>query len=115
MDSILSSIKRTLGISEMDVFFDSTLILHINSVFSILRQLGCGPEEGYQIEDGTNTWDEFIQNDPDKLQVVKTYLGLRVRHIFDPPTNGTVAQALERQIQELEWRISTICDPGGQP
>lgn len=115
MDSILSSVKAYLGIPEEDIYFDNNLIVQINSVFSILRQIGCGPVNGYQIEDNTNSWDEFLQNEPDKLQVVKTYVSMRVRQIFDPPTNGTVAQALERQIQEMEWRISTICDPGGQP
>lgn len=115
MDSILSSIKKLLGIPGEDFYFDSPLIMHINSVFSVLRQIGCGPAEGYQITDGMNTWDEFLQNEPEKLQLVKTYIGMRVRQLFDPPTNGTVAQALERQVSELEWRISTLCDPGDQP
>lgn len=115
MDSILSSIKHQLGIPDEDSYFDPSLIIHINSVFSVLRQIGCGPSEGYQIEDNTNSWDEFLQNEPEKLQLVKTYLGMRVRQLFDPPTNGTVANALDRQVQELEWRISTLCDPGEQP
>lgn len=116
MNSILSSVKHALtGMAQDDTFFDSDLIMHINSVFSVLRQLGCGPAEGYQIENETNTWDEFLQDEPEKMQLVKTYLVMRVRQMFDPPTNGTVLQAFERQIAELEWRISTLCDPGGQP
>ena len=115
MDSILSSVKAYLGIPETDNYFDDNLVIQINSIFSILRQLGCGPVEGYQITGFSNTWDEFLQNEPEKLQIVKTYLGMRVRQIFDPPTNGTLAQALDRQVQEMEWRISTLCDPGGQP
>ena len=102
--SILFSVKNGLGIPEDDYYFDRTLIMHINSVFSVLRQLGCG-----------NSWDEFIQNEPNKLQLVKTYMLMRVRQLFDPPLNGTVAQALERQTAEMEWRISTLCDPGEQP
>lgn len=113
--SILSSVKSILGIPEDDNFFDQTLILHINSIFSVLRQIGCGPSEGYSIAGGDNNWNEFLQNEPEKLQLVKTYMGLRVRQLFDPPTNGTVQQALDRQVQELEWRISTLCDPGEQP
>ena len=112
--TILSSVKNVLGIPEEDNFFDQTLILHINSVFSILCQIGCGPTTGFMIT-GPETWDDFLQNDPDREQLVKTYLPLRVRQLFDPPTNGTVSQALSNQISELEWRISTIVDPGGIP
>lgn len=115
MDSILESVKTVLGIPSEDNFFNDNLIIQINSIFSILRQIGCGPSEGYQITDSSNTWDEFLQNEPEKLQLVKTYLGMRVRQIFDPPANGTVSQALDRQVQEMEWRISTLCDPGEQP
>lgn len=115
MDSILSSIKLNLGIPEDDTFFDQSLITHINSIFSVLRQLGCGPSEGYMISNSGNVWSEFLQNEPNKLQLVKTYMAMRVRQLFDPPVNGTVSQSLENQISEMEWRISTICDPGGQP
>ena len=115
MDSILESVKTVLGIPAEDNFFNDNLIIQINSIFSILRQIGCGPSEGYQITGSSNTWDEFLQNEPEKLQLVKTYLGMRVRQIFDPPANGTVSQALDRQVQEMEWRISTLCDPGEQP
>lgn len=113
MDSILSSVKQMLGIPADDTFFDQTLILHINTIFSVLSQLGCGPLAGYAITGPENTWDEFLlYGDPEKLRHVKTYMGLRVRQLFDPPTNGTVANALERQIAELEWRISVQVDPG---
>ena len=115
MESILLSVKEILGIPAEDYFFNNALVLHINSIFSVLRQIGCGPSEGYQITNEDNNWDEFLKNEPEKLQLVKTYLAMRVRQIFDPPTNGTVSQAMDRQIQELEWRISTLCDPGEQP
>lgn len=112
--NILFSVKQILGIPEEDTFFDQTLILHINSVFSVLTQIGCGPTAGFVIT-GSEDWDDFIQNDPDREQLVKTYMGLRVRQLFDPPTNGTVANALTNQIAELEWRISALVDPGGNP
>ena len=115
MDSILTSVKVYCGIPENDSFFDDNLVIQINSVFSILRQIGCGPSEGYQIKGLEDSWDDFLQNEPEKLQIVKTYMAMRVRQIFDPPVNSTVLQAMERQIQEMEWRISTLCDPGGQP
>ena len=115
MDSILGSVKANIGIQEDDTFFDAVMIVHINSVFSVLRQLGCGPAEGFVVTSHDNDWSEFLQNEPQKLQLVKTYMSLRVRQMFDPPVNGTVAQAIERQTAELEWRISTLCDPGEQP
>lgn len=115
MDSILSSIKEILGIPESDTFFDSSLVIHINSIFSILCQIGCGPTTGFAITGSTEEWGDFLQNDPDRIQLVKTYMGLRVRQVFDPPINSTVSQAIDRQVSELEWRISTIVDPGGIP
>lgn len=112
MDSILSSVKQILGIPADDEFFDQTLIMHINSVFSILRQLGCGSAEGFLLIDSSGTWDDFFGDwDQKKLQLVKTYMAAKVRQLFDPPTNGTVANALERQIAELEWRINVQVDP----
>ena len=112
--NILFSVKQILGIPEEDTFFDQTLIIHINSVFSILTQLGCGPASGFVIN-GSEDWDDFLQNTPDREQLVRTYMGMKVRQLFDPPTNGTVSNALSSQIAELEWRISTLCDPGEQP
>ena len=112
MDSILNSIKEILGIPLEDTFFNSTLILHINSIFTILEQLGVGPIGGYSITGPTETWADYNMYDPEKLRFVKTYMGLRVRQLFAPPLNSTVANALERQIAELEWRINIQVDPG---
>lgn len=111
MDSILSSVKQMLGIPADDTFFDQTLMLHINSVFSIIRQLGVGPSDGY-VATASNTWSDFFGEwDDRKLQLIKTYMGMKVRQLFDPPTNSTVANALERQIAELEWRLNIQVDP----
>ena len=115
MESILETVKSYLGIPDSDTYFDNNLVVQINSTFSILRQIGCGPSEGYMIEGPSNTWDEFLQNEPEKMQLVKTYVPMRVRQLFDSPTNGTVSQALDRQVQEFESRILYLCDPGGQP
>lgn len=115
MDSILSSVKAYLGIPPEDNYFNDTLVVHINSIFSILRQIGCGPAEGYKISGVSNTWNEFLQNDAEKLELVKTYLPMRVKQVFDPPTNSIISQSLENQVREYEARISYICDPGGAP
>ena len=110
MDSILTSIKKLLGIDESYTHFDADIILHINSVFSILTQLGVGPKEGFFIEDDSTEWTEFLP-DSSKLNFVKSYVQLKVRLLFDPPDKGSLMDALTRTISELEWRIQVAADP----
>lgn len=110
MDSILTSIKKMLGIAEEYTHFDPDIIMHINTVFMSLTQLGVGPSEGFYIEDDMTEWDEFIP-DPTKLQAVKTYMYLRVRLVFDSSSLGSATlAAYERQIQELEWRLNVAAE-----
>lgn len=104
MDSILTSIKKLLGITEDCTDFDTDIVMHINSVFSVLTQLGVGPSKGFAIENDKDTWDEFMSDNP-KLNMVKTYVYQKVRLAFDPPTNSTVLASLERMIDELEFRL----------
>lgn len=110
MDSILNSIKKLLGIGEDYTHFDIDLILHINSVFSILNQLGVGPEEGFVISDNTAVWSDFLP-EGQKLELVKTFVGQKVRLIFDPPLSSGVIESINRTLSELEWRIMVIADP----
>lgn len=109
MASILTSVKKMLGIVEEYDHFDADLIMHINSVLSILTQLGVGPAEGYSITDSSNEWTEFIPASP-KLELVKSYMGLKVRLLFDTPTSSAVTEAINRQLSELEWRIQVVSD-----
>lgn len=111
MDSILISIKKLLGISEDYTHFDTDLIIHINSVFSILNQLGVGPEKGFSITDEYAIWDDFVSNN-NRLELIKSYVYLKVRLMFDPPTSSALTDAINRQISELEWRINVTVDPG---
>ena len=104
MESILNSVKQLLGIAEGETHFDMDIILHINSTFSILNQLGVGPEETFSIVDDKPTWDEFV--DDDDYNEVKTYVYLKVKMIFDPPSSSSVMDAYKRQIDELEWRLT---------
>mgnify|MGYP003447844727 FL=1 len=104
MESILTSIKKLLGIEEDYVHFDADIIMHINSVLSILTQLGVGPSEGYSIKDANATWDEFITN-PAKLELVKSYVYLKVRLMFDPPSSSSAMDSMKQLISELEFRI----------
>lgn len=109
MDSILTSIKKLLNIAEDCTDFDTDVIMHINSVFSVLNQLGVGPSEGFSIEDDTTTWDDYISDDPN-LNMVKTYIYQKVRLVFDPPSNSTVLASTERTIQELESRLNIAAE-----
>lgn len=104
-DSILDGTKKALGLAPDYDVFDPDIIMHINSVFSTLNQLGLGPEEGFRIENADATWDTFL-GDNQQLNSVKTYVYLRVRLIFDPPTTSFVMEALKEQLREYEWRFN---------
>lgn len=110
MESILNSVKKQLGITEEYDHFDPDIIMHINSVFMILWQLGVGPADGFYIEDDIASWEDFL-DDPTRLQMVKTYMGHKVRMLFDPPSNSTVANAMNQAIAEFEWRLNIAVDP----
>lgn len=108
-DSILDSIKKILGMPPAYDAFDTDLVIHINSVFGILAQLGVGPEGGFSISDNTTLWKAYLGDSKD-LEMVKSYIALKVRLIFDPPTIGAVMDAMKEQIRELEWRLNVQVD-----
>lgn len=109
MDSILTSIKKMLGISEDYTQFDADLIMHINSIFLNLTQLGVGPASGFSIEDETTEWTDFINNNA-QLQAVKSYIYLKVKLLFDPPLSSAVIESTNRMIAELEWRLNVAAE-----
>jgi hypothetical protein len=104
-DSILTSIKKNLGVPEDYTVFDPDIIIYINSALATLTQLGVGPAEGFMIEDETATWSTYLGADP-RLNPVKTYIQLRVRMLFDPPQTSYLIEAMKQQIQEHEWRLN---------
>lgn len=104
-DSVLKSVKKMLGIHEDYDVFDKDIIMHINSVFFTLHQLGVGPAEGFSIGDSVDVWDDFIPQSA-LLNAVKPYVGLKVRLLFDPPTTSSVLDSINRMINEYEWRIN---------
>lgn len=108
MDSILVSVKKMLGIDESYPAFDTDVIIHINTVLSILHQLGIGADEGFEITGDNETWADLFGADP-RLNFIKSYVYLKVRSLFDPPT-GSVLDSLNRSISELEWRINVSVD-----
>ena len=109
MDSILISVKKIIGISEEDESFDTDLIMHINSVLMILNQLGVGPEDGFSITDKSAVWTDVI-GDNKLIEATKTFVGLKVRLIFDPPTSSAVLDSINKTISELEWRINVMVE-----
>ena len=112
MDSILTSIKKLLGPEEDDTHFDPDIIMYINTVLMALNQIGVGPEAGFSISDKTTTWATYLGTNVN-LEAVKSYIYLKVRLIFDPPSSTPLIDAIERQIKELEWRI-LIQPKGGE-
>lgn len=110
MESILISIKKLLGIAEDYTHFDNDIIMHINSVFLILTQLGVGPPEGFVIQDATALWTDFVADDKN-LELIKSYTYLKVKIMFDPPLSSAVLDSTNQLIKEYEWRIQVASDP----
>lgn len=108
-DSILDSMKKLLGISNDYNHFDQDIIIHINTAFMSLRQIGVGPKEGFVIHGSEETWGDFLP-DMKTLESVRTYLYLKVRLIFDPPTNSAVVEIFNKNINEIEWRLNSEVD-----
>lgn len=109
MQSILTSIKKMLGIVEDYKHFDQDIIIHINSAFMILTQLGVGPPSGFMIYDENSLWSDFI-TDKAKIEAVKSYVYLKVKLLFDPPSNSAVIESINKTIAELEWRLNVTAE-----
>lgn len=108
MSSILNDVKHTLGLLPEDTAFDQDIILHINTVFSILTQLGVGPLEGFMIGSADEEWSDFYEDQ--RLNPIKSYMFLRVKLLHDPPTTGFTLASYERQILEMEFRLNAEVD-----
>lgn len=104
-DSILFTVKSALGLDPENTPFDIDVIMHINSVFANLQQLGIGPSNGFMIMDGKPTWEEFLGQD-NTLNSVKSFVFLKVRLLFDPPATGPAIAAMQDLAKEFEWRIN---------
>lgn len=116
LNNILKSVKLALGgslVSYSDDAFDSNLLMHINSVFVILNQLGVGPKEIFEADENSE-WDEFLVENSSKLRIVQSYMYLRIRLIFDPPSSSFVLDAIKEQIKEYEFRMNVHVDPGSE-
>ncbi len=109
MESILTSIKKLLGITEECTDFDADIIMHVNTVLAALNQLNVGPKDGFTVSDSSATWDDFMGGDM-RLNLVKSYVHQKVRLLFDPPLSSSVMEAINNTIKELEWRILIVAD-----
>lgn len=108
--SILNTIKRMLGLEPDYTPFDTEILIHINSVFMVLQQLGVGPKDGFSITGPDEVWSDYI-SDTKNLEALKSYIYLRVKTVFDPPQSGTVMEAMKQQIDEYTWRLNVAVDP----
>ena len=108
-ESILLSIKKLLGIDTFYEAFDTDVIIHINTVFAILTQLGYGPSEGFSIKDNSACWTDFMPEE-NRIEAVKTYVYMKVKLIFDPPSSAAVIEAYKQSIAEFEWRINVAAE-----
>jgi hypothetical protein len=113
MESILTSIKKLLGVNEDCTDFDTDIIMHINAVFSGLKQMGAGPKEGFFIRDKYPVWTDYIPKTAKNLEMIKTYVYLKVKLLFDPPTIASVLESYKALVTEYEWRITAESDAGG--
>ena len=109
-ESILTSIKKMLGVDEEYTHFDAHIMMHINTVLMILYQLGVGPSPPISISDASTTWSALLGDAAD-LAGVKTYIYAKVKMVFDPPQSSALAEALNKTINEMEWRLNVACDP----
>ena len=109
-DSILMTIRKLVCGNPYADHFDTDLLVHINACFSILNQLGVGPENGFVVTDETQNWSSYIA-DNYILNMVKTYVTLKVKKIFDPPLTSSVLEAMDKEISQLEWRLNVAVDP----
>ena len=109
-DSILMTIRKLVCGDPYADHFDTDLLVHINACFSILNQLGVGPESGFVVTDETQSWSSYVA-DNRILNMVKTYVTLKVKKIFDPPLTSSVLEAMDKEISQLEWRLNVAVDP----
>lgn len=106
-NSILNNIKKLLGFDPEYTAFDTDIIIHINSVFSIMHQIGAAPPDGFMITDATATWDDFLEG-KQNVEFIKSYIFLRVKIVFDPPANSFGLDALNKVIDEMTWRLNIL-------
>lgn len=110
-NSIFLTIKSLLGPDADYDVFDQDILVFINSAISTLTQIGVGPSTGFRVTGSTETWSDFIGTDS-RIDSIKDYIYMKVKIMFDPPTNSSVLSAYQDSCKELEWRLNVAKDPG---
>lgn len=116
-DSILTSVKKYLGPDEYYTVFDPDIIMNINAAFSTLDQVGLTFQTSFMVVDEEQTWDDYFEaiatsddiwlNEMNR-EMVRQYVYISVRIVFDPPTSSFVLTSMENRLKELEWRINVL-------
>ena len=106
-ESILDSIKKLIGIEDTETYFDSDIVTGVNSAFSSLNQIGIGPDDGFSISDNTKVWNNYL-TDVRTLELVKSYVHLKTKLLFDPPSSSSIVDIINKEISEFEWRLNVI-------
>ena len=106
-ESILDSIKKLIGIEDTETYFDSDIVTGVNSAFSSLNQIGIGPDDGFSISDNTKVWNDYL-TDVRTLELVKSYVHLKTKLLFDPPSSSSIVEIINKEISEFEWRLNII-------
>ena len=109
-NSILNSVKKMIGIMPEYTDYDDTIIMHINTILMNLNTMGIGPENYFSISDDTATWDDFITGNSQNLEAIRSYVGIKVRLMFDPPSNSFVIDALNKHLAEIVYRLYVMAD-----
>lgn len=102
--SILKTIKKLIGVYAEYNYYDTDFIVHINTVFAILNQIGIGTSDVFFITGEDELWSDFLENDT-MLQPVIDYMYIRVKLLFDTPSSSTLSESLKNTLSELEWRL----------
>lgn len=110
-ESILTTIKKLLGLDESYEAFDTDIIVAINTAIMALTQIGIGPSGGFRIEDDSTTWQDFLGSDVIDLEAAKSYIFIKARLMFDPPSSSVVVEAYNKAAAECEWRLNVQRDP----
>ena len=110
-ESILTTIKKLLGLDESYEAFDTDIIVAINTAIMALTQIGIGPSSGFRIEDDSATWQDFLGSDAIDLEAAKSYIFIKARLMFDPPASSVVVEAYNKAAAECEWRLNVQRDP----
>lgn len=111
-NSILLTIKSMLGLEKDYTPFDEELVWHINSAIMVAHQLGIG-NYNFAITGSSETWQDWLGDSADRISAIQHYIYMQTKLSWDPPANSFVVSALQKQIDEMTWRLNIQAEDGG--